>query len=195
MKTKQNLCIICMMLLISSCKDCKQCNYTQYETAPVILEYFGNYRPGNYWIYENQDGTKKDSIWVSDYSNRLMENEFQCYKDRKIDFYINSQYLHNQSRLSAKILIDIGSHTVFITDQAVSGRRIIQQKGYSSADTLYNTEVKSNVQYLSHSTLAFPIVSISVVDNIDYAKYIGISRYVSNRNTNDTFYLTKYFIK
>ena len=34
-------------------------------------DYFGVYKPGNWWIYNNKSGSKKDSQYVADYKEVL----------------------------------------------------------------------------------------------------------------------------
>jgi hypothetical protein len=193
MKTKQHLSIICMMLLVSSCKDCKQCKtYTQYETAPVILEYFGNYKPGNYWIYENQDGKKRDSMWVSDYVEGLGGDDFMCFKYAKIDFAINSSYLLDKRKLNVEIGNFSGKNNqseVFITNSG--GSNITIAKGIGG-DLVMSNSIKYNytVKTLKYSKIA--ILDNSII-NI-YASNIGIVTFLSS-DKRDTFSLVKYSIK
>lgn len=107
MKTKLKLSILGLMLLIISCKSWireQMCtSHTYCPTVPLILEYFGNYKPGNYWIYENQDGTKRDSIYVSEYSTKetksiesSKKDQSDCIKYDKIEFYLNSKYFEDK---------------------------------------------------------------------------------------------------
>jgi hypothetical protein len=56
------LLLLCLIALLNS--SCKKCPTTTHYPFPAATElYFGMYKMGNWWTYENQDGTKKDSIY------------------------------------------------------------------------------------------------------------------------------------
>ena len=185
------------MLLISSCKDCKQCNYTQYETAPVILEYFGNYKPGNYWIYENQDGTKRDSMWVSDYVEKNGGDELKCFQYPVREFVLNSNYLGTKRQLKCVIRTENKTITTFSCFDTLN-RLILGAAAEANSNNILDNSIEYDYQIRSFNGLKIPKASISKSRYLNartiFGSNIGLAQFV-NANISDTFYLTKYFIK
>lgn len=60
-----------LILGLVSCDPCKDLTVTVFLTQE-IKDYFFVFKPGNYWIYENQDGTKRDSVSVA--RNEIVPN-------------------------------------------------------------------------------------------------------------------------
>jgi hypothetical protein len=198
MKEKIILLAISLVFINSACtKECK--NFTQYQTAPVILEYFGNYKPGNYWIYENQDGTKKDSMWVSDYKESTGER-LTCIKYPVRQYILHSRHLG----IIDELKVEVKLNSVYYHSIGTIGYYTL----LASNDTALRNEKFLFKYKNSVGSLLFPIVSkISIIKeyenpNIIYAKEIGIIQFHSKSINNfytplimDTFYLTKYSIK
>ena len=187
------LLIVCILFITTACeKECK--TYTQYETAPVILEYFGNYKPGNYWIYENQDGTKIDSMWVSDYVEKNGGDELKCFQYPVREFVLNSIYLSNKNTINIKMsnLSERNFETSFIgTDTNGVDKRLIYATGIGN-DSIELHTIKKD--YVIKSLI---IKKAAIFNNSPFYIFgskIGIVTYPS-QNKLDTFYLTKYFIK
>lgn len=40
--------------------------------------FFGSYKPGNWWFYQNQDSTKKDSVYLLSFTDSLLKNQDNC---------------------------------------------------------------------------------------------------------------------
>ena len=54
--------LLFVMLSSISCRECP--NYDIVEFQPAMYKYFGMYKPGNWWTYENADGSLNDSLYV-----------------------------------------------------------------------------------------------------------------------------------
>ena len=79
-------------LTFSACHQCQ--NFTRVEQAPIIKKYFGNYKPGAYWIYLNRDSTKRDSVWISDYTSSPHRDRLeQCMEMEENIFKVNAVHL------------------------------------------------------------------------------------------------------
>lgn len=89
---KRFIIAVSLAFAFTSCHRCQ--NLTRVEQAPIIKKYFGNYKPGAYWIYLNRDSTKRDSVWISDYTLSLhKDNLDQCLEMEESQFKVNAVYL------------------------------------------------------------------------------------------------------
>lgn len=55
---------------------------------PLLMEYFRFWKVGSYWVYENQDKTKRDSVYVEKFTREFVNKE--CDKDEFINIYLKS---------------------------------------------------------------------------------------------------------
>lgn len=67
-----------ILLFYSACNKERCNNPTYVPRAKLMEEYFGNYKPGAYWIYLNRDSTKRDSIWVDNFRTAKGMNKYNC---------------------------------------------------------------------------------------------------------------------
>ena len=69
---KNIIILFVLVLVFFSCrKKCTEGASTKLPLDAKLDGYFGVYKKGNYWVYENQDKTKKDSIYVTAYDRRF----------------------------------------------------------------------------------------------------------------------------
>jgi hypothetical protein len=81
--------IICISL-INCGRKCD--SYIDRPLKGKIEEYFGVYKPANWWVYSNRTGTKKDSQYVADYEEIFSNNKTSCERTQQRTFAIvNSQ--------------------------------------------------------------------------------------------------------
>ena len=92
-----NTLLIISMVLISlfpSCfKKCSSVDETPFGYLPPMENYFGMYKPGNWWLYKNQDSTKTDSIFLEEFTEELGRDKFECTTFPTRTFKLHSQYL------------------------------------------------------------------------------------------------------
>jgi hypothetical protein len=99
MKRLNKFLLFCCLVFIASCDPNGEptgCTDETRETfvMPTILEeYFGMYQEGNWWVYYNEDSTKIDSLFVSDYEDEVVQAEFECEQSTWSNYHINSTYL------------------------------------------------------------------------------------------------------
>lgn len=94
MKTSYVL-LFCLFALLNS--GCKKCETTTHYDFPAATElYFGMYKMGNWWVYENQDGTKKDSIYLTweDNTNNLNNGRDVCVTWNNRECTLKNNYLY-----------------------------------------------------------------------------------------------------
>ncbi|MBA3674254.1 MAG: hypothetical protein H0W75_04730 [Chitinophagaceae bacterium] len=90
----------CVVTLFTSGGCTKRCaDYTTSMIRGPIEEYFGAYKPGNWWVYQNKDKTKKDSIYITDHSDTVLQNRTICLKYEERMYTIKSKVLMNGNDL------------------------------------------------------------------------------------------------
>ncbi len=93
------------LMLIMSCDPGSEpigCTDETRETfvMPTILEdYFGMYQEGNWWVYYNEDSTKMDSLFVTDYEGIMEIPEFGCVQYEWKNYTINAKHLASNDRV------------------------------------------------------------------------------------------------
>ncbi|MCC6186507.1 MAG: hypothetical protein IT256_05075 [Chitinophagaceae bacterium] len=204
MKNILLLLSIILMLGNTSCIRERMCkNHTQCPTAPLILEYFGNYKPGNYWIFENQDGTKRDSIYVDNYSEYQYKSsesntkeQDDCIEYFTSSFDIHSKYWGTSNKFLAKISNDgnCDGSTFGFTDTLNYG--IFGLKARASDDTFQSTiQLVDFNTYTNNSVLYSKGFKYTNINSLVLGTpKIGIVQFLS-RNTLDTFSLLKHYIQ
>src|SRR5690606_30168763 len=65
----------------------------------LMDEYFGNYKPGAYWIYLNRDSTKRDSIWVDNFEAERELDNISCITSNETFFDMHCTYLDTTKKL------------------------------------------------------------------------------------------------
>ncbi len=93
----------CFLMIVNySCNKCK--NPTYVPRAKLMEEYFGNYKPGAYWIYLNRDSTKRDSIWVDNFEvQKETDNTEECIYAYETFFDMHCTYLDATKKLRVYI--------------------------------------------------------------------------------------------
>jgi hypothetical protein len=84
------LCFSLLFLVFLSSCGCPERDRYESYLSPVLVNYFGMYKTGSYWVYENQDKTKRDSIYVSSYERYIRKNNNICSQDEIMKFTIKS---------------------------------------------------------------------------------------------------------
>lgn len=77
-------------LILTSLLSCeRKCgSYTDKLLTGKIEEHFGVYRPDNWWVYNNKNGTKKDSQYIVDYKEIRINDRTRCERDQQRTFVI-----------------------------------------------------------------------------------------------------------
>lgn len=203
MKTKQYLSILCMMLLISSCIRERECKaHKQCPIEPLMLEYFGNYKPGNYWIYENQDGTKRDSIWVSDYNTKQVKIDMgnrdgsDCVEYTETRFKLFSRYWGEHTRLSALLISSTNCNNSSFSIEDTFSYGLFGASVRKNESTFPSMTQIFNFKTHNQPAIVYPVGYIYQYRdaNILIAPNIGVIQF-TNRYLTDTFSIIKYHIQ
>ncbi len=197
-----SLCLV-SLILVSCGKDCK--NLTYHTINGKAVEYFGMYKPNNWWVYKNQNNTKKDSVYVVGYSIAQQKDSIKsaCNINDYRDYKLKSEFL-NQNKTFLYRFRSLGDDRAYYE---------IFENTYPSSNVLYNAA--SSIGYYNTTNSFFSerdiylqnirlnnrqfdsIVRYSLVyDTGKYATYciakgLGI---VGWHNQTDTFHLSHYQI-
>lgn len=184
------LLLLCVLALLNS--GCKKCPTTTHYPFPAATErYFGMYKPGNWWTYENQDGTKKDSIYFTQFFDDIAKDNTSedCATWQSVEGLLNNNYLSaNNTNITFLYKNPYVGNNKTETYVDLSGYNIEEpittyKDGVFRVDTIYNNYQQSSKTYLS-------------VLKTKYKRYftpnIGLIRWEIGQ---DTFTLKNYHIK
>jgi len=91
----KKIIILTAIIILTLFVSCRKCKELQFCPKPETGErYFANYKEGTSWVYVNKDGTKKDSVFITDYTLSLEKNRTDgCIEWERHEMVVNSQYL------------------------------------------------------------------------------------------------------
>lgn len=76
---------------LMQCKEkCNSDNVTRTPIFQEVREYFGSYKAGSYWVYQNQDSSKTDSVYVIFYSHDWHRSVTLCREEEVIELQYHS---------------------------------------------------------------------------------------------------------
>lgn len=157
-------------------------------------KYFGNYIAGTSWIYFNQNKTKRDSIYISEYQkHRKYDKLDDCIEWDRSEMKIRSNYLSSEE-ISCLYENPNCDRSYFVLQGLNFSVDIDSKKGI---DTLFSTTYSSEIKKINFmrlpNTLTFNEV-VSFHDKLWFAPDFGLIQYVSY-NSIDTFYIEKFHKK
>jgi len=162
-------------------------------------KYFGVYKPGNYWIYYNQDSSKNDSIYISDYEESQWSDMTICQKWDYRSYSINSEYLSADKILNTEYSSEGKCCITRVT--ITSSDRVVYLR--AEEDTITSDDVIGiNIKIITlHLWPNLPDTLHEVVEYNDatnrliyIAPELGIVRFVAY-DIQDTFSLVKRHIQ
>lgn len=186
-----------ILTVFSSCGDCDDPEFIDYQE--YIENYFEVYKQGSYFLYLNRDGTKSDSIYISEYGEGTRIDKVLCVETPYRVFTLNSDYLS----LGKKICCNYENGSFNATSScALAYDRDWNIYGINNQDTLIIDIINNPAPGKIDSFQAWPdtgqtIFDVWVYDSgqgaIYFAPNIGIVQYITPNNT-DTFTITKVYI-
>jgi hypothetical protein len=187
-------CLAISNLMLQSCgKKCLN-DTPVIEINSKINDYFGMYKNGNWWIYENASKTKRDSIFVTDY-----DESFSCpntdYINRRFRrLKINSKFLTAQ--IESKFEVYLNENSIqFLIDINLTAEGEFKKSSTSNAvknPELFETFNLSNVQLLKNVLKIHNAPNdFATIPFIMVAPKIGVVQFV---NSGDTFNLKTFKI-
>lgn len=180
---------VVLFCFLGACKkECK--TFTYVPMAPLMQEYFGNYKPGNYWVYLNRDSTKRDSMWVDSFEIRRSINPpVTCNEADVHVFYLNNNYL-NPRRLLCALGTNPEDRVSFFELSDEENKPYTALSAQGTSDSFYMIPFIQNFQLQVGSTTIFP--KVAKWGTIVYAPNIGIIQYTPV-GTKDTFSLERFY--
>jgi hypothetical protein len=185
------------LLFIQSCNPPKCRNGEDGPTKDIdstLLLYFGKYRPGNWWVYDNISKNKRDSVFMdvsdihfSDYAAAIDVYANDCVYERNIAGKLSFSFLGESTNrfqgnlsISPNRLILEGTDTRLLIDSF----KLINSFG--SILSIDSFRLPSGETF----NKVLKLINTNTVRNkaIFVAPDIGIIRF---DNLTDTFYLTK----
>ena len=188
------------VILVNGCSNCNN-TYDDLDFSPYMHQYFGVFEEGNYFIYLNQDGTKRDSIYISDFSEEVSTNRSDCTHDSVRKGLINSEYLSNGNiRFYYGTSIDYaeiqlidwnesGSLSIFF--DTYLDTTVLQAHGNVEPEYFDSLLIWESPSQIDYEVWRFPD---SVKGDLYFAKDKGLVQFTVP-STQDTFKLTNYFIQ
>jgi hypothetical protein len=188
------LLLFCVIVLLNS--GCKKCPTTTHYPFPAAAElYFGMYKQGNWWTYENQDGTKKDSIYFTQFLDNIAKDNTSedCVTWQHREGNMGSNYLYAKSNSGVSYVPFIYSnpydgisspiYTSINLSGTVQERLVTYKDGILYQDTIITNFSQNSKSYFN---------VIKNRNNKYFAPNIGLIRWEIGT---DTFTLKKYHIQ
>lgn len=183
-----------------SCYKCSDSELDYCKVPPTGEKYFKGYANGSYWIYENQDYSKKDSVYVMDYQKTTKKiNKDGCFKWDEISFELHSQYLFSDIANGIYNSIDENrnagcGNSIFSISDINSGFRFFSKNGNSELSCLDENCIKLSFYKLRDDPLLTFYEAMVYESKYWISPEVGLIQYISFNNL-DTFYISKYHIE
>jgi hypothetical protein len=100
MKRTKQIVPILLLFLTCYCNRDKCDEYSGRVLSGKIDTFFGPFKPGNWWVYQNQDSTRKDSVYVTSFRDSLLKDDVNCIVYGLRRFNLHSKYFANGSDIS-----------------------------------------------------------------------------------------------
>jgi hypothetical protein len=203
------------MMLCSCGGGCKKSEMSKSFVQQQIKDYFA-FREGTYWVYQSQDSTKIDCVYVSSYTEKW-ENitRGQCTDEQNIFVELNSTDNHLLNRSPTTLALNnrslypkdgiktfnpslsfdydieifkrIREYTMYSTEVIID--LVTKESGYITG--ISKQEIKFTLNNKSYSGEMFNVTTPENSSIIYHQRNIGIIGWV---NGADTFNLTSYKI-
>ncbi len=197
MKTKELISLFILttfvILLLQSCFKCNDNIRKKYGFSDEFKAYTAMYKPGNWWVYKNLDGTKQDSIYVTDYKDSLVIYKEPCQSFPIVKFNLHSDFFLDTFVKASFI------HSEFLNGYGLEVMELFIE-GQQKAETTLNFSAKdAQIQSLVEKEYLFNgFRYLGYVQNTPeelrkglFIENIGLVIYAT---ANDTFVLDRYII-
>jgi hypothetical protein len=161
-------------------------------------EYFGMYKPGNWWVYKTPDSTKTDSLYIGEYREKIEKAPSHLsggIVSKKIDCW---EFTIREFNLYSKYIIDGSGRDCYYSSDKTNFMK-----------TFFHAAMGANDKYPKSDTSPEVLDSLTV-NNTVYKKVIVLKGYYDNYTVyiapavgmvkcitpyHTTFLLSKYYIK
>ncbi len=185
--------ILILIIMVASFANiaCKKCsNITTYKFPAATERYFGVYKQGNWWVYKNQDSTKKDSIYLTDVDNSNGKDRAidECVEWDRRTAKVHSSYL-SSSQEEIKINYEArfnGAHFNIYQAIPTSATHVVYQDG------VFKSTNAAEIPLFYQNGRVFTNIIKLKYSPIYYSPNVGIIRWETGV---DTFTLKSYYIQ
>ena len=166
-----------------------------------IMDYVEMYKPGNWWVYENNNKLLKDSIYIIKYSNSFSTYGSACDYGQYLTVSFQTKYLISEINKINLAIIYAGDLSFFQFFDGNTDLGIGYQMAYyqltDSFEIINNSpQFKDSIKINNNF-----FYNIVIIRNIDeerskcfcvFSKKIGLIQWFNGK---DTFSLTNYYIQ
>jgi hypothetical protein len=195
MKYFSSITIITSILLILN--SCKECNPKFYHYAKTSATYFKVFQNNNAWIYYNQDSSKKDSVYIYNYSSaNCSDIKDACtYEHECRNFKVHSDYLFQSKEVDGALTNGWGSDKNTTTFYLINSFSSISIFNNSKNDSFYSNQNIPLKKVYNIQINGYFLPEVLIYNNtIWFTPDLGIVKYISN-NKQDTFIAHKFYIQ
>lgn len=185
---KHILVLILIVLHITSCGNkCEEAESTKKYLQQDLDGYFGVFKKGNYWVYENQDKTQKDSIYVTASDRNFFLDKTPCNNIETIEFTVKQK--GKDVIIYADSMCIRGKNDELRLQQCMPGTFFINflSSMHFAPDTVYcSPGIANRIRSvtLNNNTFSNEIIQMYYnLDTIYMQKHVGIIGWKKNNNT------------
>jgi len=185
--------IVAALILLGSCgKKCNISNPYSYSLDTSLTAYFGMYKTGSYWVYQNQNQTQNDSIYVTSYSRSFILSRPDCEADETLLLTLRST--KNNLIVSDSVCM-VAYYNQLLTQNCASsnflysGLTIIDF--YPDSISTNNTSAILSTVTLNKQIYNGSIFAIYGPDTLYAQKQLGVIGWIKN---GQTFNLVKHYL-
>lgn len=178
-------------LSMSCRKKCTEEASKKSYLDPQLNGYFGMFKKENYWVYENQDKSKRDSLYVTAYDRKFILDKTACDDVETLEFTLKE----NSKEIVANDLVCMRGKTIEIYTQNCSGSTFFSGDLLNIlfyGDTILTSGYvvkKMDILRLNNQQYSHNIIEFSRYDTLYMQKGLGIIGWKKN---NQTYNLVKY---
>lgn len=185
--------LILLLFLVYSCRPCNDKTMKRLYFSETFMEYTDMFVPGNWWVYTNSDGTKSDSMYVTNWKDSVFYNKTNlCRAEPIVTFNLNSCYLLDTICDNYAFLSSLNSTNQSGTE-GINIWNIYSSAGGGMVMRSGKVMESSKVDFNINNILIEGVYTeTSKKETIVWGKKIGILFYTHN---SDTFFLKNYFLK
>lgn len=197
--------IVISMLEIESCDNCTK---SENVYMPLYMnEYFSVYKPDSYFIFLNQDSTKRDSMYITNYDSTVFSPKSpNCLRQVNLSYKLHSQYLTANQQIAITIQTIVGGLYYDFIANSTSNDRTWNMFSKQNVDTFYSPWGPVPLigppiaRISSYDLWNNPLYNLAEVTPyyhsgqgvVYFAPQKGIVKYVTN-DLKDSFTLVKFF--
>jgi hypothetical protein len=166
-----------VLLLFATCISCKKDKY--FELDKEFKSYFGGYKDGSWWVYEDTLANSKDSIYITDYNEKR-----ESYSKNSNDYYEFVDYkLHSGGKIN----------WIFLHKNSTIGELTENLSCYSSQKVNLEIDYFAKIPFICKENGIYYIndsSGLAIIENY-FLHSLSYNNVIKVWNQSDTFYFAK----